>query len=224
MRELGELKWFLGIRVLRDRTTRKIWLCQDSYITKICTQFRRSEHPNKAPKTPMSSLTLAPYEGTALNDEIMQYSRIVGFLTYSTAITRPDTAFTTKSLAEALQNPGPEHFNAAYRCLDYLESTKYYALELGGRERDSLEPCFGAASDAAYADDPVTRRSTEGSLFQLFGGTIDWQSKKQATVTTSTTEAELLALSHICAWLKWWGRFFNNLGLEIDHIELFEEL
>ncbi len=76
MRELGELKWFLGIRVLRDRTTRKIWLCQDSYITKICTQFRRSEHPSKAPKTPMGSLTLAPYEGTALKDEIMQYSRI----------------------------------------------------------------------------------------------------------------------------------------------------
>jgi len=35
MREMGELKWFLGIRVLRDRKARKIWLCQDSYITKI---------------------------------------------------------------------------------------------------------------------------------------------------------------------------------------------
>jgi hypothetical protein len=35
-------------------------------------------------------------------------------------------------------------------------------------------------------------------------------------VTTSTTEAELLALSHISSWLLWWGRFFINLDLELD--------
>jgi len=27
MREIGELKWFLGIRIIRDRALRKIWLC-----------------------------------------------------------------------------------------------------------------------------------------------------------------------------------------------------
>jgi len=26
MREIGEMKWFLGIRVVRDRIQRKIWL------------------------------------------------------------------------------------------------------------------------------------------------------------------------------------------------------
>ena len=36
MREMGELKWFLGIRVIRDRDAHKIWLCQDAYITKLC--------------------------------------------------------------------------------------------------------------------------------------------------------------------------------------------
>jgi hypothetical protein len=35
-------------------------------------------------------------------------------------------------------------------------------------------------------------------------------------VTTSTTKAEMLSLSHTCAWLLWWGRFFNNLDLNID--------
>jgi len=129
----------------------------------------------------------------------LEYSQIVGSCTYSTAITRPDIAFTTKQLAESLQNPGPQHFDATHRCLDYLEATKHYAIEL--RTLRTEHPIFAAASDAAYADDPITRRSTEGSIFQLFGGTIDWQSKKQATVTTSTTEAELLALSHISAWL-----------------------
>jgi hypothetical protein len=40
------------------------------------------------------------------------------------------------------------------------------------------------------------RKSTEGYLIQLFGGAIDWHSAKQKTVTTSGTEAELLALTH----------------------------
>ncbi len=35
MRSLGELKWFLGIRNLRDRDERKIWICQDSYISNV---------------------------------------------------------------------------------------------------------------------------------------------------------------------------------------------
>ena len=124
---------------------------------------------------------------------------MVGSCTYSTAITRPDTAFTTKQLAETLQNPGPQHFDAAHKYLDYLEATKHYAIELGTLR--TKHPIFAAASDAAYADNLITRRSTKGSIFQLFGGTIDQQSKKQATVTTSTTKAKLLALSHISAWL-----------------------
>ena len=92
-------------------------------------------------------------------------------MTYSLAITRPDTAFTTKTLAESLQNPGPEHHLAADRCLDYLYSTRFYALELGSTA--PIKPVFAAASDAAFADDPTTRQSTEGFIFQLFGGLID---------------------------------------------------
>ncbi|KAH7112782.1 hypothetical protein B0J13DRAFT_575355 [Dactylonectria estremocensis] len=31
MQDLGDLQWFLGIRVIRDRPGSKLWLCQDSY-------------------------------------------------------------------------------------------------------------------------------------------------------------------------------------------------
>ena len=96
---------------------------------------------------------------------------MVSSYTYSIAITRPDIAFTTKQLAKSLQNPGPQHFNAAHKCLDYLEATKHYAIEL--RTLCTEYPIFAAASDAAYADDLITRQSTKGSIFQLFGSTID---------------------------------------------------
>ena len=54
-----------------------------------------------------------------------------------------------------------------------------------GLETNLSFRCF---SDAAYADDPETRKSTEAYLFKLLGGAIDWTSRKQRTVTTSTTE------------------------------------
>ena len=40
-RDMGELKWFLGIRILRDRSERKIWTLQDSYIEKIARSSKR---------------------------------------------------------------------------------------------------------------------------------------------------------------------------------------
>ena len=54
MRTLGELKWFLSIQIERNRAERKIWLCQDSYISKMTAKFNIST-TSKAPKTPLPS-------------------------------------------------------------------------------------------------------------------------------------------------------------------------
>ncbi|KOS37314.1 hypothetical protein ACN38_g11899 [Penicillium nordicum] len=50
------------------------------------------------------------------------------------------------------------------------------------------------ASDASFGDNK-DRKSSEGYICKLYGGPIDWKASKQKTVTTSTTEAELLALA-----------------------------
>ena len=39
MRDLGDVKWFLSIRVIRDRLERKIWLSQEVYATNVATKF-----------------------------------------------------------------------------------------------------------------------------------------------------------------------------------------
>ena len=39
MHDLGELSWFLGIRILRDRAARKLWLCQDAYFDKVAERY-----------------------------------------------------------------------------------------------------------------------------------------------------------------------------------------
>jgi hypothetical protein len=58
-----------------------------------------------------------------------------------------------------------------------------------------------AASNTLYTNDVSICYSTKGYVFQLFGSTIDYKYIKQSIITTSTIEAELLALVYVYAWL-----------------------
>ena len=55
-----------------------------------------------------------------------------------------------------------------------------------------------------------------GYLFKLFSSPINWKLIKGRTVTKSSTEAELLALSATGTELYWWIRFFKNIALDLD--------
>ena len=59
MTDCGELKWFLGIHVLRDRQRRLLWLSQSSYIEKIANQFGL-DLSSKPPDTLMQEAELLP--------------------------------------------------------------------------------------------------------------------------------------------------------------------
>jgi hypothetical protein len=80
-----------------------------------------------------------------------------------------------------------------------------------------VQQCLRVASDAACADDVSSRRSTQGMLITLFDEPIAWQFTRQKTVTTSTTEAELLALSHTVKELIALQRFLNDMTFDPGH-------
>jgi hypothetical protein len=86
-------------------------------------------------------------------------------------------------------------------------------LEYGG---DLTGNIFIIASDAAYADQ-LHRSSSEGYLVKLFGAAVDWRAGKQRTVTTSTTEAEFLAVSEAAKNVCWWKRLFLDIGFDPEH-------
>lgn len=70
---------------------------------------------------------------------------------------------------------------------------------------------FQNASDASFADDIQSRKSTEGYQFKFFGGALDWKSRKQQIVVTSTTEAELLSLQHAAKEIHGWHHLFRDI-------------
>jgi hypothetical protein len=76
-------------------------------------------------------------------------------------------------------------------------------LQYDLREMDGPE--LQGFSDADFAGCSMTSRRTFGVAVTFRGQLVHWRSKRQPIVTTSTTEAELVALN-LCAlqvqWLK----------------------
>ena len=70
--------------------------------------------------------------------------------------------------------------------------------------------------DAAHATDLETRRSVTGFVFCLAGGAIAYKSKLQATVSTSSTEAEFIAAVHAAKVAKYLRSILKELGFPQD--------
>ena len=197
IRRIKDVNHYLNIRIVRDRPNRRLYLCLDQYIEKIVTQFHLEYA--KQPFTPLSGQELIPYEGEATLGEINAYQIRVGSITYPATTLRPDIAFAAGKLAGFMQNPSQTHFEEALRVIAYLDATRYLAIEYSGITPQEINPSqvLQIAADASFADDMSTRRSSQGYLVKLFNGPILWQSSRQKTVSTSTTEAELLSLSNV---------------------------
>jgi hypothetical protein len=202
----NDLQWFLGVDVIRDRPHRKIQLSQAAYADKISRLADRKDAQND---TPMTAIELKPRNGLATPSEINKFQRKTGSLLFAAVTTRPDIAFATSRLARFLTNPGPEHHEAADRILLYLVDTKWRALQLGGGTGLQI------ASDASFADNTMDRKSSQGYAIKLFNGLIAWKANKQDTVTTSTTEAELLALSQVAKEALFTSRLLQELQIEL---------
>jgi hypothetical protein len=160
----------------------------------------------------MASDNLMPNEGQATAEEIHLYQRKDGSLNYAAIMGRPDIARTCSRLAEFMTNPSLAHHKAADQCLQYLYSTRYLAIEFNCEDNGILY----CASDASFADDSVTRKSTQGYVTMLFGGPIAWKSSKQRRVVTSSTEAELVALTQATKEYLATIRLVEELQLKLD--------
>ena len=72
------------------------------------------------------------------------------------------------------------------------------------------------ASDASFADNSIDRKSSQAYAMKLFGGMIGWRANKQEMVTTSTMEAELLALSQAVKEALFISRLLKELQIGLD--------
>lgn len=128
-----DASWFLNIRIVRDRTNKKLWLCQDSYIESMAARYGLIT--NRRVDTPLSIKPLLPFDGVATASQIHGFQAKVGSAQYATTITRPDAAKATSKLAGFLLNPGPKHLDAIDRVIQYLYQTRTMQLSTEFRSK-----------------------------------------------------------------------------------------
>ena len=89
----------------------------------------------------------------------------------------------------------------------YLCHTRSIGIEHNG----STQPNLHGYSDSDWAEDRETRRSTSGNVFLVAGGAVSWESKRQVTVTTTSTEAEFMAAAFAAKETVWLRQLLRDL-------------
>ncbi|WVZ76885.1 hypothetical protein U9M48_024807 [Paspalum notatum var. saurae] len=135
--------------------------------------------------TPMSTnTTLDAYEdGKAVDQK--EFRGMIGSLLYLTA-TRPDIQFAVCFCARYQTSPRTSHRQAVKRIFRYLKFTP----ELGLWYSSGFSLSLRGFSDADHAGCRIDRKSTSGTCQLLGTSLVPWSSRKQASVSLSTTEAE----------------------------------
>ena len=136
-------------------------------------------------------------------------------------MTRPDLAAAVGVLSQFAADPCPTHWQALKRVLRYLKSTETHGLQFSSCGSAKLL----GYSDADWAGDIESRRSTSGYVFTLNNGCVSWRSKKQRSVALSSTEAEYMALSEATQEAVWLKVFLCELGeMTIDEsVKIYED-
>ena len=212
--DLGEISYYLGLRITRDRTNRTISLDQEKYIQDILSRFQMSSCTPA--NTPFASGTdlLASSSPAEDNDPsiVANYQSMVGSLMYAMIGSRPDISYAVSKLSQFSSNPTQQHVKAAKHVLRYLAATKHYSLHYG----ISDETIFFGHSDSDWAGDKNDRHSTTGYVFLLAGGATCWASRRQPTVALSSTEAEYMAVTDASKHAIWLQTIFSDIGIDSD--------
>nr|XP_036576325.1 reverse transcriptase domain protein [Colletotrichum truncatum]KAF6783050.1 reverse transcriptase domain protein [Colletotrichum truncatum] len=215
LKDQGPVEWYLGIRVIRDREKRTINLAHDQYIERVAKKFNLID--SIVPHTPLPFVPLQKNTAEATPDQVKQYQEKVGSILYTAIMIRPDVAFACATLSRFLTNPSLEHQKAANQVIRYLYHTRYLSLCFGSSGGAGAQVLL-IAGDASFADDEETRRSSQGYIISLFGGPIQWKAARQNTVTTSTTEAELLSLENTAKETIALKRLFRDIELDLGDV------
>src|SRR5258706_451728 len=146
VKDLGEVKFLLGIEVICDRKSGTIKLLQQAYINQLLKRFNLQDV--KASATPLSTSTQltqndCPTTKEEINDMAnVPYASLIGALMYTAIGTRPDIAFAVGALSRFLSNSGRHHWTEAKRVLSYLKGTSDYAIRYN-TDKSAIGNIFG---------------------------------------------------------------------------------
>ena len=213
MKDLGPLSYYLGVEVIRDRDAGTTILSQRAYAQEVLKRFNMQDC--RGVTTPAQANIVLTKEMSPENEEQeramrdVPYASCVGAIMYLSTCTRPDVTWALSKAAAFTARPGPSHWKALKRILQYLQTTYNWSLTYRTGPSASVLEVF---TDADHNTCPDTSRSTSARVLMLAGAAIEWSSKKQGIATISTLESEYVAMASACQTVVWARHLLQELG------------
>uniref|UniRef100_A0A3Q7JV26 Reverse transcriptase Ty1/copia-type domain-containing protein n=1 Tax=Solanum lycopersicum TaxID=4081 RepID=A0A3Q7JV26_SOLLC len=204
IKDLGEMKYFLGLEIARSSTG--ISVCQRQFCLDLISDLGLTgSKPASTPLEANHKLTSVLYDesvasssGKPLNDEFLKdptsYQKLIGKLLYLT-MTRPDISYAIQNLSQFMHSPKKSHMEAALRVVRYLKNAPGLGIILSSEVSHALN----VYCDADWATCPMTRKSVSGFVVKLGDSLISWKSKKKNTISRSSAEAEYRSMASATA-------------------------
>jgi hypothetical protein len=208
MKYLDPVHYFLGLEVWQS--LEKIFLNQGKYAVEILKRFDMLEF--KAMNTPMETkLKLMVDTSSELVDATL-YRQIIGSLMYLTN-TRPDLCFVVNTLSQYLVDRRRVHLVYAKHVMRYLKGTLDFGLCYTG-DRDFKSVGY---TDSDWVGSVYDRKRTSRCCFSLGSAMTSWQSRKQSSISLSTTNEECIAACSASCEAIWLRNLLTGLfNLEME--------
>ena len=156
----------------------------------------------------MSSSTKLNVDSSGVEVSPTLYRSIIRSLLYLTA-SRLDIAFSIGVCARYQAAPKESHLIAVKRVIRYINRTSGYGLWYS---KDS-NACLAGYSDADWTGSVDDRKSTSGGCFYLGNNLVSWMSKKQNSVSLSTSEAEYIVAGSCYTQLLCMKKLLHDYGI-----------
>ncbi len=205
-------KVYVGFQLDYDPENNTLRVHQKEYAEEIVKTFLplAEMFPKRVPMNLYGNFPKVPKSEQPVHS-VTPYKSVLGSIYYLANMTRPDILFATNYLSRSQSAPTRLHFKLLTVLLRYIYSTSEMGLNFGS-SKSGLE----AFIDADFGSDfPVQLtgevdkysnvqfeqrqyekfKSTTGCLVALYGNPISWICRKQTLLTTSTTEAEYIAVA-----------------------------
>jgi hypothetical protein len=158
MRDLGIMKYFLGIEV--DQSTKGIFVCQQKYAANIIKIFCMEDYNPTKTLIPLGTKLSKQDEGPTVDSTL--YKILVGSLLYLTT-TMPDIMYAADYVSRFMESPKDSHWKMEKMILRYVVGTLnfvlWYTQSDDSHLSDYIENDFAGSLDE--------RKSTSGHAFYL---------------------------------------------------------
>ncbi|XP_021832520.1 uncharacterized protein LOC110772399 [Prunus avium] len=175
MKDMGRLAYFLGLQIAYP-ISGGLFVSQTKYAKDLLHKVRM--HCCRACSTSCKPQNQILKDSSELLSDPTVFRSVVGALQYLT-FTRPDLAYAVNKVCQYMNSPTDDHWFLVKRILRYVQGTLNFGIRFTSTSPTASDPWqLSAYSDADWAGDINTRRSTTGFVVFLGNNRMSWRSKK----------------------------------------------